>query len=481
MAGMTNTGLTILRQNDVIDGLKREARTIFQDLVPPNDVVDTSSDSTIGRMIGLYSLPLADLWEAVQEVYLAFDPNSATGVALENLVQYAGLTRHPATPTTATGVVWGDVGTDIIAFANVVRATDNTLYDVVSSASLLPTKNIGVKIKLDQDVTNGETYSISITLSNTTINISSVADGNSTKASIISDLESQINLPSTLKVKATEDTITIEMIDIFAYMQVGVSNLVVEKVKSRVELRNQGIGVKDQPANSINQIATPVIGWDSINNPQPAISGVEAETDNELRLRFRESKFLRAQNISDALYSALLELDGVEYVNVYENETGVYDATFDLPGHSFKAIVLGGTPSEIASVIWRNKPLGIGAEGNTQEIIFDSQGFSHTMKFSRPNSVQIFIDLEITPINGFPASGVSDIKSALIEYFRNNFTIGSEVIYSRLYTPINSVKGHQVENLTIGLTDNPVGVSNIPMSYDEIAVLNSEDINITVN
>src|SRR5690625_640884 len=113
MAGITREGITIRRQEEVVRLLKERAVPVFQDLVPPNDSVDVSDDSVIGRMIGLYSLPLADLWEAAQEVYLAFDPNSATGVALDNLVAYAGLTRLPPSATTALVLVWGDEGTTL--------------------------------------------------------------------------------------------------------------------------------------------------------------------------------------------------------------------------------------------------------------------------------------------------------------------------------------------------------------------------------
>lgn len=480
MAGMTDKGLEILRQNQVIQALKDQAQPIFQDLVPPDDVVDTSDDSTIGRMVGLYSLPLADLWEAVQEVYLAFDPNSATGIALDNIVQYSGLTRHGASPTTATIVVWGDENTDIFGVVNTVRAIDNTLYDLTQTVSLVRNKNIGAKLKLDS-VQDGTTYSITIKSGSVTVNVSKTADGMDTTASVISSLQSQLSGHTFLTTTTTTGTIQIESSDIYTYLDISPSNLIIEKVKGRTEVRNQVNGVKEQEAHTINQIATPMLGWDSVDNPLPAISGVEEETDSELRLRFRNSKFLRAQNISDALYSALLDLDGVEYANIYENETGTYDATYNLPGHSFKAIVMGGVPADIAQAIWRNKPLGIGAEGNTSETIVDSQGFQHDIYFERPEAKRIYIDIQLTTYEGFPADGATQIKTALVDYFKDAFKIGQDVVYSRLFTPINSVPGHQVDDLSIGLAPSPTDKNNIAIAYNEIASLNTDDIDITIS
>lgn len=481
MAGLTSEGLEIKRLGEVVSSLKDEAVPIFQDLVLPDDVVDTSDSSTIGRLIGLISPSLSDLWEAVQELYWAFDPNSARGIALDNLVMYGGLTRRPASKTTATVVVWGNEGTFIPATVSSVRAVDNTFYDVLLSLSLDRSQCIGIEIDVPS-VVSGTVYSIDITRGSTTVIISVTATPSDTAQTVVDSLYAQLTpYATTLTVTKVGSKLTIESSDIYEYLSFDVDNVVVVKVKGRTEVANQVAGRKEQEANTITNIATPLLGWDSVTNPQPAIAGNDEETDEALRVRFRNSKFLRAQNISDSLYSALLDLDGVSYVGVYENETSVYDPIYDLNGHSFKVVVLGGNPNAIANTIWNNKPLGIGSEGNTDVTIFDSQGFAQTVRFERPNSLPIFIDITLTTNNEFPSTGVDDIKSALVEYFRTGLGIGDDVIYSRLYTPINSVKGHQVDSMTIGVTASPSTSSNIVVDYNEIATINASAINITVS
>ncbi len=482
MAGITSEGLTIKRLGEVVTTLREEAVPIFQDLVLPGDVVDTSDSSTIGRLIGLVSPSLSDLWEAVEEVYWAFDPNSARGIALDNLVMYGGLSRNPASATTATVVVWGNEGLFIPAVESVVRAIDNTFYNIALSVSLSREQCIGFEVSIPTIVV-GSVYGFTITKGSTTISVSKTATPSDTAQSIINALSAQmLAYSSTFTSTYTSTSLIIESIDIFGYISVNVSGLVLSSIKSRTEVINQETGFKEQEANTITSIATPILGWASVNNPQEGVTGRNPETDEELRVRFRESKFLRAQNISDALYAALLELDGVTYVGIYENETGVYDPVYDLPGHSFKPVVFGGNPNEIAQVVWNNKPLGIASEGNTTVTIFDSQGFQHDIEFERPVNVDIYIDITLsTNPQEFPASGVADIKSALITYFRNNFGIGEEVIYSRLYTPINSVKGHQVDTLTIGTTASPTGTTNISIPFNGIASLDTNNINITIS
>jgi uncharacterized phage protein gp47/JayE len=481
MAGLNENGIEIKRLTQVVEDMRADAQPIFQDLVPPGDVIDTSNSSTIGRLTALLSRPIADLWEATQQVYFAFDPNSATGIALDNLVALGGLTREPASPTQATVVLWGDQNTFIPAVTSVVRSNDNNLYDVLVSTELTSDRCIGFSVKTSSVVV-GTTYSIIITNDQTTFTVSYTALSGDTFVQVLEGLQSGFSLYPSFTAVVNGNSLTVESVDINDYFGFTVSNLSTNKIKGKTEVVCQETGVIEQPANSINSIATPILGWDSVNNPFPAITGRYQETDDALRFRFRESKFLRAQNISDALYSSLVALDGVQYVRVYENETATYDPVYDLTPHSFKPIILGGNPIEIGKTIWINKPLGIASRGNTSTPVTDSQGFTRDIFFERPINIPIYIDITLTTnIDDFPANGVEKIKAALIEYFENNFSIGETVVYSRLYTPINTIQGHQIDSLTIGLSPSPTGTSNITMAYNEIASLDSANINITIS
>ena len=63
MAGLTDSGLDILRLPEILAVLRQRGVDAFQDLVSTGDQVDTSDSSAIGRMIGIISEPLSDLWE----------------------------------------------------------------------------------------------------------------------------------------------------------------------------------------------------------------------------------------------------------------------------------------------------------------------------------------------------------------------------------------------------------------------------------
>jgi uncharacterized phage protein gp47/JayE len=175
----------------------------------------------------------------------------------------------------------------------------------------------------------------------------------------------------------------------------------------------------------------------------------------------------------------LTALDSVAEVKVVENDTNTTDSN-GLPAKSFMCIVDGGNSSDIANAIWQKKPAGVLAYGNTTVAVVDSQGFSHDISFQRVEDKNIYIALNISTYTGAPPTAVADIKAALIAYI-DALKIGDDVVYSRLYTPINTVAGVQVNSLFIGAAPSPTGVANIPVSLIQKAFTQDSFINIVVS
>ena len=92
--------------------------------------------------------------------------------------------------------------------------------------------------------------------------------------------------------------------------------------------------------------------------------------------------------------------------------------------------------------------------------------------------MRVYISLSLSTDSNFPGEGVASIKQAIVDYFNNNYSIGDSVIYTRLYTPINSVAGHQINSFTIGTTANPTGTTNLTIAFTEIASISQDDITI---
>lgn len=483
--GITDQGFTLKRLQDILNEQRQKAVELFQDLVQQGEIVDTSTSTALGRLIALDAPGDADLWEVAQQSWNALDPNSATGISLDNIAQYGGIARFPDSASTATALFTGDNGT-LIAGGSVVRSADNNEFSVSGSVALSPSQSAGVTVSVTV-VANSTlytlTYTAGITGSNT---ISYTSTGAATALEIVTGFKALIDSSHPLLTASlVGSTLVVDTNDVFQASTFSTSsNLAITKVKKIGQLVAVEVGIINQDANTITQIVTPVLGWDSVTNPLAASPGRLVETDEELRLRFRNTKLERSSNILDSLYSALLNVDGVEELAIYENDTDITDSNGVLP-HSFLPVILGGSSQIIAQTIWKNKPMGIASQGNTVVPITDSQGFLHNIGFERPTPVTIYVDMVLSlnpeaPVQ-FPSDGADQIRAAIQTYASENFGVGKDVIYSRIFTPINTIPGHQIDSLFIGITPSPVGTSNITVGFADISSFESININIVVS
>lgn len=479
MAGLTAEGLVIKRYAEILTEKRERAVTRFLDLVPPGDTVDTSDSSTLGRLIALSIPGEADLWEAVQEVFDAFNPNAAEGIALDNLVALGGIERFGQTNSTVQALFSGATSTSIPVGSVVSSPSTGESWSVVGGGVFLdPSRAHGVDLTITQVQPETE-YRITFTTDSTTAVISYISTGNATEASILTGLmtEVQVNHP-TLFTDITNGQLGILNTVIFQEGDWEASaNMGIVRVSKIGTLLADNPGPVAALPSTITNIRTPVLGWNSVTNLTAATPGRWTETDEELRMRFRNSKYQRAGNILEALYTALTSIPEVREVKIYENDTDVYDED-GIPPHSFMPVVLGGDGQVIAQTIWENKPLGIRSYGNTVVTIIDSQFFPHDIGLERPAPVPVYITMTLTTTEEFPSDGIQRIRESLVDYF-SNFRIGDDVTYSRLYTPINKVPGHQVDEMFIGITPNPTLTSNIIVPFNQIASI--APANIIVN
>ena len=223
---------------------------------------------------------------------------------------------------------------------------------------------------------------------------------------------------------------------------------------------------------TITRIDTPITGWTSVTNTLDALLGTNEETDVELRARREKSVARDAQAMVDAIFAAIANIEGVTQIVVLENDTNVTD-TNGLPPHSFQVIVVGGNDIIIGDTIWLKKPAGVLSFGTTTVEILDSQGLGHDISFSRPTTVPIYVIVNLTTFSDYPVDGDALIKQSIVDYANGNlvegrgFSLSEDVIHSRLYTPVNSIQGHEVNSIFIGTSASPTLEDNIAISITE--------------
>lgn len=486
MAGLTEKGWETKTYNEVVSEMKSTATNIFSDLIiDPNDVVDTSDDSTIGRLIGLISPSASNLWDAMADIYLAFDPTAATGLALDNIVSYIGLYRKSASKSTVMAKFSGQDGTTVPLGSVVKNTTTGTSWDLTEDVVFTQSLASGINLTIQENTTGGDYEIRAIAKGDTRSEYISTytASASETPQQIIEKLSEKVLTHSVFTTNISNGGLTLEINsdDIYQYYEFSVSNnfdkdtILINKTS---QIKSQETGVIEGSIGSITTIATPIQGWEAVTNTIPVTLGQDIESDIELRKRFDETKFTTGQASVDSIYSGLVSVSGVKQVRVYEND-GDEVNQYGVPPHAFMCIISGGEDKNIASKIWEKKPVSIKSFGEITVEIEDSQGEPHDISFSRPVVVPVYVKMNIEAEKNFSLSNQDEIKSALTNYI-NNLGIGGNIRFSRLFTPINSVPNFYMEGLVIGTDKENMKSADIISNFNEIFNLSVDDIEIVI-
>ena len=239
--------------------------------------------------------------------------------------------------------------------------------------------------------------------------------------------------------------------------------------------------------NSLNFIKSPVVGWATVTNTATLSIGMDEESDAELRLRQQVSTEATSYRQVEAIYSAIVALEGVKYARVYVNATDTTDAR-GIPAKEIGPVVVGGDDDEIAKAIFLRAPISVQGYGSTSVTLFDNQGFPYVISFSRPTDIPVYVRMTCTKTSeALPTTYDSEIKAAIVDYadYSNEatrgFYPGEDVYASRLYTPVNTVPGFQINSLEIS-DDGVTWVStSLSINFNEVATFDPDNITITMN
>ena len=255
-----------------------------------------------------------------------------------------------------------------------------------------------------------------------------------------------------------------------------------------VPFEAEEFGVIPALADDTYTIETPVSGWTSAAAPLDGVTGRALETD--AAFRERREQLIRAQGAAtvEAIRADLLAIDTVLQVFVYENVSLVTDGR-NLPPKSIEAIVNSITGSsddvEIATQLFNSKAAGIETYGHTgqkvTETVTDSMGIDHEINFTRPDPIDIFINLEIDVNSAaYPSNGDEQIKEALVA-LGNTLGLGETVYYERFQAEVFTVSG-VVDCPLFEIKDSSPptgGLTNLTFTERQIAAFDTSRITVT--
>lgn len=229
--------------------------------------------------------------------------------------------------------------------------------------------------------------------------------------------------------------------------------------------------------NSVTRIMTPKQGWTSVTNKSRAIVGNDVETDAELRARQKISVARPSRTVLLGTWGGIMELPDVTRAKLYENDTNIFGFYGEpIPGHSICAVVEGGNDFDIATEIYYRKDPGCGTYGDISVSVTDEMESypieAPPIKFYRPKYVDVYVKVILTPKYGFVSQTKLDIHKNIIDYL-NGLQIGSSLVLSALYTPINNANKNinepsfSISQVFIGKSEDTMEEKDISIAFNE--------------
>ncbi|ELY49906.1 baseplate J/gp47 family protein [Natronorubrum bangense] len=248
-------------------------------------------------------------------------------------------------------------------------------------------------------------------------------------------------------------------------------------------------------ANSLTVMPSPPTGIDAVTNSQTTDGGREEELDEDLRNRAKKDLAEGSAATAPALLTAIGSVPNVRSVSIFINDSGVdLTAAGGLPDHSFELVVEGGDEQEIGQMIIDKKGAADTAYGGANGTLVQVEGElpngqTHEVMFSRPNVVQVYVDIELEVDDEY--EGDEAVRDSVVSYIgglassgnpvEGGLGVGDDVLIGRVQTAIYNVRGvHDVTSLTVGTTDPPTGTSNVEIAFNERATSDALDGSISI-
>lgn len=257
-------------------------------------------------------------------------------------------------------------------------------------------------------------------------------------------------------------------------------------------------GLQTGNAGTLTIIASAVGGVTSVTNENSASLGMDEEPDSVFRIRRHETVSLPGNNQIDTIYSALMAQDDVKQVRIYENVNDDPDENGVL-GHSMAIFIDGGTHDDIITTIAKNKNPGCGLNypntdipGKVDDETLTALGQPVKITYFRPEYFSVYVKVNIVSDTLSEADKIT-IKKAVVDYSiygfidsvkfsKKGFRIGETIAAGRLYTPANSIVGHQyfVESILIGTRADDVTLITIPSRFYQLGVFDADNIEVNI-
>ena len=138
----------------------------------------------------------------------------------------------------------------------------------------------------------------------------------------------------------------------------------------------------------------------------------------------------------------------------------------------------------VAAAIQSKKDVGAGTYGSISEIVIDPSGVPSQINFFPLTQIPVYSAITVHPLPGYTAATGQAVVAALCS-FVSGLSIGEEV-YSSWCQSVAGLPNTLVQqtfvitSFTLGLTAGTLGGGNIPINFNQAAVMTPANVSLTV-
>lgn len=238
------------------------------------------------------------------------------------------------------------------------------------------------------------------------------------------------------------------------------------------------INVSETDTFSIVQAPDEITGL-AEDKPEQISIGRERETDNEYRIRFRNSKAMNAKATRNANEANLVKyVDNQAFLKIIDKKT---DKSFE--AGTLLIIAKHNTTDKIfAQAVFETVADGIDLLGDTQVIIKDSSNQDVIINFKNADEISMDITAVLKIKDGYyPNTVFSNVKQNILKYIEKRvFGLESIIYATEFIIPMLEVDGvDAVISVQIKKDSDSEFFDNINLKREEVPIFASERITIS--
>ena len=210
--------------------------------------------------------------------------------------------------------------------------------------------------------------------------------------------------------------------------------------------------------------------------------GRERESDNEFRIRFRNSKALNAKATHNACLANLSKyVDNIAFLKIIDKKV---DDTFE-PGN-VKVIAYHNTTDNIfAQAIYETIGMGINLLGDTEITVYDSYEQPVVIRFQNAEEIELSITADVKVRSGYYANTVfNKAKENILKYIEERvFGLESIVYATEFIIPILETDGVEaVQSIKVKRTGIDEDYQdNVALTREQVPIFATERIVLNEN